>query len=352
MRKPDGGAPVTRVPPSDTPDSKTFMLMGRKMIGMRKKSEERLKSAIRQGQWNAIARNWEIYLFLLPAILYMLVFVYKPMYGVLIAFKDFRASKGILGSPWAANYGFAHFLQFFRAAMFQKVLTNTLLISFYSLIVGFPLPLILALSLNASRVGWLKKTNQMITYMPHFISTVVMVGIINVMFSPQVGIIARILNETGLADGYLMVLIDKSAFIHLYVWTGVWQNMGWGSILYLAALSAVDPELHEAALCDGATRLKRVWHIDLPSILPTIIILLILNIGHLMSVGYEKIFLMQNALNESASEVISTYVFKRGLLNAEYSYSAAVGLFNNVVNIILLIMANTLARRASSTSLF
>lgn len=301
---------------------------------------------------NAITKNWEIYLFLVPAVVFMLLFVYKPMYGVIIAFKDFRPSKGILGSAWTANYGFKYFLMFFRSAMFGQVLRNTLVISIYGTLAGFPMPIMLALFLNACRSKKLKKTAQMVTYTPHFISTVVMVGIINVLFSPQLGIISRFLNFTGLYDGYLMVLLSKTAFPHLYVWSGIWQNMGWGSIIYLAALSAVDPELHEAAVCDGASRLKRIRHIDIPGILPTIVILLILNIGSIMSVGYEKIFLMQNALNMSSAEVISTYVYKRGLLNAEYSYSAAVGLFNNIINIIMLVLANAFANRTTKTSLF
>ncbi|MEG2087803.1 MAG: ABC transporter permease subunit [Angelakisella sp.] len=289
-----------------------------------------------------------MYLLILPAVIYLLVFCYQPMYGVLIAFKDFKPSLGVWGSPWV---GLKHFIKFFNSESFMRTLSNTLLVSIYSLLAGFPIPILLALAMNAVNVKWFKKIVQTVTYAPHFISVVVIVGMIDLLFSP--GASGLVNNFLGLFGVEPIFFLGKSEYFrHLYVWSGVWQGMGWGSIIYLAALAGVDPSLHEAAEIDGASRLQRMWHIDLPCILPTVVIMLILNAGKVMNVGFEKVFLMQNPLNIEAAEVISTYVYQRGLLNAQYSFSTAVGLFNSVVNIILLLIVNKISQTVGETSLW
>lgn len=301
---------------------------------------------------NRIARNWVLYLFLAPAVTYIILFNYVPMYGVLIAFKDFKPSMGILGSPWSQSNGLHHFIRFFSLPKFWLILRNTLTLSLYSLVAGFPLPIALALLLNSTKNAKLKKTTQLITYAPHFISVVIIVGMINILFAPSAGIFSHILNTLGIIDGTLNVLLSNAAFPHLYVWTGVWQGIGWSSIIYIASLSGVSAEMHEAAIVDGATRFQRILKIDLPAIMPTMVIQLILSCGGIMSVGFEKAFLMQNSMNLEASEIISTYVYKMGLVNGEFSFSAAVGLFNSVINLILLLLVNRAARALSDTSLF
>ena len=291
-------------------------------------------------------RHRDYYLMLLPALVYIIMFNYAPMYGLLIAFKDFRVTLGIDGSKWV---GLKHFTVFFKSYNFKSLLTNTLTLSLYKLIAGFPIPIFIALVINELK-GKYKSTLQTILYAPHFMSTVVIVGMIKVMFSMSNGIVNHAIEAMGGTPIYFWA--STSWFRHLYVWTGIWQEMGWAAIIYIAALSGVDPGLHEAASIDGATRLQRVIHINIPTILPTIIITLILNVGSLISVGYEKVFLMQTDLNIDASEVISTYVYKRGIRNSDYSASAAIGLFNNVTNVTLLLIANTLSRRVTKTSLF
>lgn len=295
---------------------------------------------------NKIMKNWQLYILILPALIYFIIFCYGPMYGVQIAFKDFIANKGIWGSPWV---GLKHFKNFFQTYSSRRVIWNTLSLSVYSLIAGFPMPIILALMLNEVKNQRFKKIVQNVTYAPHFISTVVMVGIILIFFSPT-GIINQLGSLLGIEP---KIFLGKDyLFRHIYVWTGVWQGMGWGSIIYLAALSGIDPQLHEAATVDGASRLQRVIHINIPGILPTIIIMLILNVGGIMSVGFEKAFLMQNSLNLKYSEIISTYVYKTGLINANYSFSAAVNLFNTVINLLLLISVNKISKTVSDVYLW
>lgn len=291
--------------------------------------------------------NYFLYIFLLPAVVYLGVFAYGPMYGIQIAFKNFKASKGIWDSAWV---GFKYFEAFFDSPRFWLLIKNTLVISFYSLLAGFPAPVMLALMLNYVPHSGLKRFTQTITYAPHFISIVVLVGMLSVFFSPRSGFVNNIITSLGGKPVYFMG--SASWFKHMYVWSGVWQSAGWGSIIYLAALSGVGPELHEAAIIDGATKLQRIRHIDLPTIMPTMVILLIMSIGRLMNVGYEKVYLMQNSLNLTVSEVISTYTYKIGLQSAEYSYSTAIGLFNNVINFTLLITVNFVARRLSGSSLW
>ena len=300
----------------------------------------------RTSNWNKVMRNWQLYVLILPALLYFILFNYVPMYGVQIAFKDFIANKGIWGSPWA---GLKHFRNFFQTYSSRRVIGNTLSLSLYSLAAGFPMPILLALMLNEVKNTHFKKLVQNVTYAPHFISTVVMVGILLIFFSPT-----GIVNQLGKLIGVkpTMFLGKDYLFRHLYVWTNVWQSMGWGSIIYLAALSGIDPQLSEAAIVDGASRFQRIWHINLPGILPTIIIMLILNVGSVMNVGFEKAFLMQNTLNLKYSEIISTYVYKTGLVNANYSFSAAVDLFNTVINLILLVIVNKISKTVSDVYLW
>jgi len=296
--------------------------------------------------WRRIKRHWELYLIFLLPLAHLLLFRYVPMYGVQIAFRDFTITKGITNSPWV---GLKYFYQFFRAYEFRRVLLNTVGISFLSIALGFPVPIILALALNECRAGWFKKLVQMVTYAPYFISTVVMVGMILLFLSMNGSLNRFIVLFGGQATNFMG---KPEYFKMIYVLTGIWQGAGYGAVIYLAALAAVDPQLHEAAIIDGANKLQRIWYIDIPGILPTATIVLILNFGHIMNVGFEKIFLLQNPINMRTSDVISTYVYRLGLVGAQYSFGAAVGLFNSVVNLILLVLVNQIARRFSETSLW
>ncbi len=295
----------------------------------------------------SLRENWDLYIFILPALVYFILFHYGPMYGVQIAFKDFMPVRGILGSPWV---GLKHFQRFFETYLFWTVLRNTIVLAFYQLVAAFPIPIILALMINQVRTRWFKKTVQTVTYAPHFISMVVLVGMMSVLLSPRAGIVNQMIR--GLGGETVFFMARARYFRHLYVWSGVWQTTGWSSIVYLAALSTISPDLHEAAIVDGATKLQRIWHIDLPGILPTAVVLLILNAGNVMRLGFEKAFLMQSALNLETSEIIQTYVYKLGLLNAQFSLSAAVGLFNNVINLTLLLTVNYIAKKVGQTSLW
>ncbi|CAG7648260.1 putative multiple-sugar transport system permease YteP [Paenibacillus solanacearum] len=297
--------------------------------------------------WKRVLHNYELYLFILPTLVYFILFHYVPMYGVQIAFKNFIAVKGVTGSPWV---GFEHFERFFESYQFITVMRNTLGISLYELLVAFPAPIVLALLLNQVTSERFKKIVQTVTYAPHFISVVVIAGMLYLFLSPKQGLVNQILVLLGMEPVFFMASPDW--FKTIYVFSGIWQNIGWAAIIYLAALSGVNPDLHEAAVVDGATKLQRIRHIDLPSIMPTIVILLILNVGHLMSIGFEKVYLLQNQLNIDASEIIQTYVYKAGLMNAQFSYSAAIGLFNSVVNFILLISVNQLAKKTKQASLW
>jgi putative aldouronate transport system permease protein len=296
-----------------------------------------------------IKKNAGLYILILPALILSFCFAYKPMYGVLIAFKDYRNSLGALNSP-AAEPLLKHFIRFFNSFQFGLTIKNTLWISFYSLLVMVPLPIILAMILNQMRSRVFKKVFQTISYLPHFISTVVIVGMLLIMLSPSLGLVGNIFRLFGAQAPNLMG--SATAFSSVYVWSDVWQHTGWDSIIYLAALSAVDPALYESAKIDGASRWHLIWHIDLAMILPTACILLILRAGNMMNVGFEKVYLMQNNLNLSASEVISTYVYKTGIISQQYSYSSAIGLFNALVNLTLLIVVNFFSKKFSETSLW
>ena len=292
--------------------------------------------------------NWELYLFVLPAVIAIVLFNYLPMYGIQIAFKNFKPIQGIWGSAWA---GFKWFDRFFSSAQFGSLMYNTLALNLYSLLVSFPLPILMALLFNQYRNPRVRKTLQTVSYAPHFISTVVLVGMLLVFLSPTSGLYGNICRLFGNKPGNPMG--EARLFRHIYIWSDAWQHTGWDSIIYIAALSAVDPQLYDAATVDGANRYQKIVHIEIPALLSTASILLILRVGSLMSVGFEKAYLMQNGLNISASEVISTYVYKIGLTGtAQYSYASAVGLFNTVINLILLTLTNTITRRLQGTTLW
>lgn len=294
-----------------------------------------------------IARNWELYLFLLPTIIYFVIFKYIPMYGLQIAFKDFIAFYGIWESPWV---GFEHFIRFFESYQFWNLLKNSLQINLYQLLFAFPLPIIFALMLNQVTRTRFKKLVQTVTYAPHFISVVVLVGMIFIFLSPSNGFVNNIIQLFGGEPIYFMG--SNEWFKTVFVGSEIWQTTGWSAIIYLAALTSVDPHLHEAAIVDGASKFQRVRHIDIPGILPVIMIMFILEIGNFVTLGYQKVLLMQNSLNIASSEVIQTYVYKTGLLGSQFSYAAAIGLFENVLNFILLIMMNQLAKKLKQQSLF
>jgi putative aldouronate transport system permease protein len=285
---------------------------------------------------------------LLPAVVLLICFTYRPMYGVLVAFKEYKPADGILGSKWADPW-YKYLLKFFKSYQFRATIKNTLTITLYSL-VTFPIPIMLALGINQMRNGRYKKVFQTITYMPHFISTVVIVGLITLLLSPGSGVFGAICNVLGVEAPNLMG--KASAFKHLYVWSDIWQNAGWDSIIYIAALSSISPSLYEAATVDGATNLQKIRYIDIPMLIPTVVILLIMRVGGLMNLGFEKVYLMQNDLNLTSSEVIATYVYKIGVINTQYSYSAAINLFSTIVNFILLISMNQISKRASENSLW
>lgn len=293
---------------------------------------------------------WQLYVFLIIPLVYLIIFCYGPMTGLQLAFKKFQANLGIWGSPWV---GFSQFEKFFSSYMFVRVLKNTLVLSIYGLIAGFPMPIILALVLNSLRSEKYKKFAQTVTYLPYFISTVVLVGILNQVLNPRIGLLANLLTMVGVTE-VPNLLASPTAFSHLYVWSGIWQSMGYNSIIYIAALASTDPELHEAAQIDGASRFQRVIHIDFPTILPTASILLIMNAGRIMSVGFEKAYLMQNGLNTTVSEVISTYVYKVSLAASipDFSYGTAIDLFNSVINMVLIVTVNTINKRIGGSSLF
>ena len=291
--------------------------------------------------------NWDLYIFLLPTLIYYAIFHYAPMYGLQIAFKSFKATKGIWGSPWV---GLDNFARFFRSAQFWDILSNTVVLSLESLVLGFFPPIILALMLNQVENEKFKKFVQGVTYAPHFISTVVMVSLLFCLLSTRNGIINRIIMFFG--GEAVPFMRDAEYFRGTYIVSGIWQSMGFSAIIYIAALAGISSELHEAAIIDGASKWQRVIHIDIPGILPTITILLIMRSGSIMSVGFEKVFLIQTSLNLKRSQVISTYVYQVGLVDANFSFSAAVGFFNSIVNFIMIMLVNFISSKISETSLW
>ena len=290
--------------------------------------------------------HWQIYLLLLPAIVYFIIFYYWPMAGLQIAFRDYRVSKGIWGSTWV---GLKYFQKFFNHPQCWKIIRNTMVLSLYTL-ATFPLSVIMALLINELRGKRFQKTVQMVTYAPHFISTVVICSMITLFMNQSTGLINNVIEMLG--GNRVDFLGTAQYFPHIFVWSGVWQSVGWNSVIFFAALSSVSEDLHDAAIVDGASKLQRILNIDLPTIMPTITIMLVLQIGQLMNVGFEKVFLMQNDLNMSASEIISTYTYKIGLQGAQYSYSTAIGLFKSVINFAMLLLANGLVKKTTGKGIY
>ena len=286
--------------------------------------------------WLHFKRDWQLHLMVLVPLAYLILFHYVPMYGIQIAFKDYSPRAGILGSEWV---GLKHYEKFFGYYLWPQLVWNTLALSLYSIFAGFPIPIVLALMLHVHTGKALKKLAQNISYIPHFISLVVMVGILNTVLNPVSGLIGffnQLLGNTNIVD----IRASKTAFRHLYIWSGIWQSAGWSTIIYVSALSGVPEELHEAAKIDGASRLRRVFSVDFPTILPTVALMLIMRFGSVMSVGYQKAYLMQNATNIAVSEIISTYVYKKGIKQGDMSFGTAVGLLNSVINMTLVFLVN------------
>ena len=300
----------------------------------------------KKSRLSVMLTRWQVYTLVLPAIVYVFLFNYMPMYGVQIAFRKFSTSKGVLGSPWV---GLKYFEKFWSLPIFWTLIRNTLTITVYSL-ATFPIPIVFALMLNEVRNTRFKKTVQTVSYAPHFISTVVLCSMLTLFLSESSGVFNSIIRVLGGTPKDFLTM--PSAFPSIVVWSGIWQELGWSSIIYIAALAGVSPELIEAAKLDGAGRFKVIWHVNIPCILPTIVILLIMRFGSLMSLGFEKIYLLQNSLNMETSRIIATYVYELGLLGGQFSQAAAVGLFNTVVNVALLACVNTIARKLTEISLW
>ena len=293
--------------------------------------------------------NWRLYILMLPALAWLLVLVYYPMYGLLIAFKNFKPRLGITGSPFAEPI-LKHFGTFFSTNIAGITISNTLVLSGLTLLISFPVPIIFALLLNQVRNSHARKTIQTISYAPYFISNVVVVSIMAVILSPGSGFVNTIIKAFGAEP--VLFMTRPEYFRPMYIASNIWQSMGFSAIIYIAALTVISPEYYEAAIVDGASKFKRIIHIDIPLIVPTIVIMFILNVGNVMTIGYEKVYLMQNGMNTGVSEIISTYVYKAGLQNAQYSFATAVGLFNSVVNFIILVIANAVAKKTADTSIF
>jgi putative aldouronate transport system permease protein len=302
----------------------------------------------RKGIGKYFKHTWQLWIMLIPAMLYILIFCYLPMYGIQLAFREYSFTSGITGGKFV---GLKYFTQYFNSPMFWPTLKNTFIISATSIIVGFPAPIILAMIINQIRRKRWKKIVQTTVYIPYFISVVVMVSMLNVMLSNGSGVISNLFKAIGLIGSDVNILGSAKTFVPLYVLSGIWQSMGWNSIIFIAALSSVDTQLYDACRIDGANRLQTMWHIDFPAIVPTIIILLIMNMGNILNVGFDKIYLMQNSLNLGASQVISTYVYSVGIKSSQFSFGAAVGLFNTVINFVFLLFTNKISKRVTGTGL-
>lgn len=293
------------------------------------------------------ARHYQLVLLLIPAIIYLVIFNYWPMYGVQISFRDYRPDYGFFGSEWL---GLKHFERFLTYPDFARLISNTVTITVYRLIVHFPIPIILAIMLNEVQNRAFKKTVQTLTYMPHFISTVVVCGMITLFLNKETGVINVIIKAFG-GEAYAF-MTTPSAYPHIHVWSGIWQNAGYATIIYIATLSQVDASVVEAAIVDGASHVKRIWHVDIPHLMPTVIIQLLMSLGTMLTVGYEKVLLLQNDLNMETADVISTYVYRVGLLGGQFSYTSAIGLINTFINLALLLVFNAISRKYSETSMF
>ncbi|WP_408637986.1 ABC transporter permease [Paenibacillus sonchi] len=292
-------------------------------------------------------KHWQLHLLVIPPLLFFVIFKYYPMANAVLAFKDYNVIKGIWGSPWV---GLKHFELFFENPLFWTLVKNTILLSGYLLLAGFPIPILLALMINEIRGGRFKRFVQLVSFAPYFISTVVMVSIIMLFLAPRLGFANIALNFFGLNS--VNFLGEPGMFRSIYVWSDIWQTAGYSAVIYLAALAGIDPTLYEAAKVDGASRFQKIRHVDLPGIVPTIVIILILNVGNVMAIGFEKVYLLQNPLNIANSEIIATYVYRIGLLNANYSFATAVGLFNSLINLVLLVTVNGLAKRITNNSIW
>jgi putative aldouronate transport system permease protein len=305
---------------------------------------------IRQNRFLArffLKHEWQLYLFIFPTVIFFLIFHYVPLYGILIAFKRYNIARGIMESPWV---GFFYFERFFRSNMFRELLLNTVVLSFYQLLVSFPFPLILALMINHSRRKGLNQFVQTVTYAPHFISLVVLSGMLYLFTSPSTGIVNYMLNRIGHES--INFMGKEEWFRHIFVFSHVWQHTGYQAIIFLAALTAIDPAHYEAATLEGASKLEKIWYIDLPSIMPTVITLLLLQVGRMMNMDTQKALLMQTATNLGTSEIIGTYVYKIGLIDAQFSYSTAVNLFQTLINLVILIVVNKASRWLADESLW
>ncbi len=316
-----------------------------------KSSQEVVEMKTKKNQRSAFAKSfikgWPLYLLLIVPILHTIIFEYIPMGGLVLAFKEYDPVDGFKSGRWL---GFSNFIVFFKSYNFVRIVRNTILINLYELIAGFPIPIILAISINEVRSKSFKKSVQLITYAPHFISTVILVSIVMQVLSIHTGIVNNVIKALGHTP--INFMGDAKYFRHIFVWSGIWKNMGYSSIIYIAALTAIDPELYEAAKIDGASKLKRIFYIDIPGILPTAIVLLILQFGKMMKLGFEKVYLLQNDVNISASEVISTYSYKIGLVRGDFSFATAIGFFNSVINLVLIVVVNRIARKVGETSLW
>lgn len=294
-----------------------------------------------------VTRHWQFYLIILLPLMHLIIFKYIPMFGLQIGFKNYRISKGIWGSDWV---GLKHFIRFFSTTTCWRIIGNTISLSLYSIIVSFPFAIILAILVNECTNKRYKKFTQMVTYMPYFISTVVLVSMIIQFTDSRMGLLNHFISLFGHSSINFMAKPDL--FKHIYVWSGIWQQTGYNAIIYIAALSGIDQQLYEAAKVDGCSRFQKILNIDLPGIKSTIIILLILNMGYIMSVGFEKAYLMQNGLNLGASEIISTYIYRIGLINADFSFSTAIGLINSLINLVLILSFNKIAKQTGETALW
>jgi putative aldouronate transport system permease protein len=306
-----------------------------------------LRPGMRQRARRSFTMHWQLYLLMIVPLVYLVIFKYIPMTNAVIAFKNYNVVKGIWGSDWI---GLTNFHLIFQNPVFWQLVKNTFLLSFYAVIASFPIPIILALALNEIRQGLFRRTVQLVTYAPYFISTVVVVSMTVMILAPRLGLASRGLGFFGIAN--VDLLGNPDYFRHIYVWSDIWQTAGYSAVIYLAALSSIDTSLYEAARVDGASRLRKILHVDIPGIMPTAVIILVLGVGNIMAIGFEKAFLLQNPLNLSTSEIIATYVYKTGLLNADFSLATAVGLVNSVVNLALLVFVNFIAKRLTGSGVW
>ena len=329
---------------------RTIKLSGGEIMGGKIKNMKRTlaaQSAVRPSLGTRIKRTWQLYILLIPCVAYLVIFKYWPIYGIQIAFRDYNFTQGFFGSDWV---GLEHFQRFFNSPDFWRIIKNTMVLSLMNIAFSFPFPILFALMLNQVNNIRYKKIVQTVSYAPYFISTVVLVGMILIVLSPSYGLVNHIIAAVGGEKIFFMA--KPKAFKWIYVISILWQRTGYNSIIYIAALTSINPELHEAAVIDGASRLQRIFYIDLPGIMPTAVIMLILATGRILSVGYEMVYLMQNPINLPAAEIISTYVYKRGILTGEFSYSTAINLFQSVINLIMLLTVNKIAKKVSGSSLF